>query len=402
MNSQTYKNNYRQHYDYMMLALAPLIICASFIYSARVLLVCGAAFVTARIVDVAMAVIRKQDIDVDDKSSAVAALTFAMMLPVSVPLYIVVVTVALTVMVGKHAFGGKDAYPFSLAALAMCVAAVNWPNEVFKAVTPLTDVNFWTGAAQSALTGSSQIKLGGLPYISTFDLLLGNHPAAMGSAFVLVIVAIGIFLLATKQITWHIPVSFLVTCSIFALIFPRIYGVSRLYSLKYEILCSAIVFYAVFMMNEPATTPKNPRAKLIFGVLTGVLTMLFRYFGSYEIGGCFALLLVNATEGYWDRLFENKADDTEKEDKPIKVTVKPEKTHSKHQPETNGKKLYKKEPVAAKPVKAVKQPKDIDATTTLDIISRAEDEIDQVDFSTQTIDMEQALREFEERYKGGK
>ena len=135
MNSQTYKNNYRQHYDYMMLALAPLIICASFIYSARVLLVCGAAFVTARIVDVAMAVIRKQDIDVDDKSSAVAALTFAMMLPVSVPLYIVVVTVALTVMVGKHAFGGKDAYPFSLAALAMCVAAVNWPNEVFKAVT---------------------------------------------------------------------------------------------------------------------------------------------------------------------------------------------------------------------------------------------------------------------------
>lgn len=405
MNSQTYKNNYRQHYDYMMLALAPLIICASFIYSARVLLVCGAAFITARIVDVAMAVIRKQEIDADDKSSAVAALTFAMMLPVSVPLYIVVVTVALTVMVGKHAFGGKDSYPFSLAALAMCVAAVNWPNEVFKAVAPLTSVNFWTGTAQSALTGSSQIKLGGLPYISTFDLLLGNHPAAMGSSFVLVIVAIGIFLLATKQITWHIPVSFLATCTAFSLAFPRIYGVSRLYSLKYEILCSAIVFYAVFMMNEPATTPKNPRAKLVFGVLTGLLTMLFRYYGSYEIGGCFALLLVNATEGYWDRLFEKKTEDSTKEDKPVKEKVKTEKTASKHQPEPNGKKLYRKEPVAEKTVKAVKQPKqpkEMDATTTLDIISRAEDEIDQVDFSTQTIDMEQALREFEERYKGGK
>lgn len=455
MDSMNYKDTYRRHYDYMMLALAPLIISASVVYSSRVLLVCAVAFVTARIVDVAMAVLRKQDIDVDDKSSTVAALTFCMMLPVSVPLYIVAVTVALTVMVGKHAFGGKDAYPFSLAALAMCVAAVNWPNEVFKAVTPLSAVNFWTGAAESALTGSSQIKLGGLPYISTFDLLLGNHPAAIGSAFVLIIVAIGVFLLATKQITWHIPVSFLATCAAFSLAFPRIYGVSRIYSLKYEILCSAIVFYAVFMMNEPATTPKNPRAKLIFGVLTGVLTMLFRYFGSYEIGGCFALLLVNATEGYWDRLFEEgslrsagkaiscslkigtKASEnsekekavkpkTEKKAKPVKEESVAE-THTRHS-DAEGKKVYKKENTSAnksskntksktekaprakkssKPADAVKQkkerkPKDADQTKMLDIISRAEDEIDQVSFSTQTIDMEQALREFEERYKGGK
>lgn len=449
MNSMNYKDTYRKHYDYMMLALAPLIICASVVYSSRVLLVCAVAFVTARIVDVGMAVLRKQDIDADDKSSTVAALTFSMMLPVSVPLYIVVVTVALTIMVGKHAFGGKDAYPFSLAALAMCVAAVNWPEEVFKAVTPLTAVNFWTGAAENALSGLSQIKLGGLPYISTFDLLLGNHAAAMGSAFVLVIVAIGVFLLATKQITWHIPVTFLSTCALFSLAFPRIYGVSRLYSLKYEILCSAIVFYAVFMLNEPATTPKNPRAKIIFGVLTGLLTMLFRYFGSYEIGGCFALLLVNATEGYWDRLFEEGSlrsagkalsctlkigtkepaeDKKEKTAKPKTEKVsKPEKQEpavekQTQQPETTGKKLYKKETSAnektAKPVKhkadkpqsikkssdkpKVKKPKDADQTKMLDIISRAEDEIDQIEFSTQTIDMDQALREFEERYKGGK
>ena len=187
----------QQHYDYMLLALMPLIVCACVIYSARVLLICATAFMTARIVDVATAVARKQEIDAGDKSSAVAALTFCMMLPVSVPLYIVVVTVAVTILVGKHIFGGKDVYPFNLAALAMCMAAVNWPEEVFKAVTPMTGVNFWTGAAQSSLTGSSQIKLGGLPYISTFDLLLGNHPAAMGSAFVLVIVSIGVFLLAT-------------------------------------------------------------------------------------------------------------------------------------------------------------------------------------------------------------
>ena len=73
------------------------------------------------------------------------------------------------------------------------------------------------------------------------------------------------------------------------------------------------------MLNEPATTPKKPAAKLIFGVLTGVLTMLFRYYGSYEIGGCFAILLVNATEGYWDRLFSGQKN--EKAPKAEKQTV---------------------------------------------------------------------------------
>ena len=284
----------------------------------------------------------------------------------------------------------------------MCIAAVNWPGEVFKAVTPMTSVNLWTGAAESTNSALSRIKLGGLPYISTFDLLLGNHAAAMGSAFVLVILSVGLFLLATKRITWHVPVSFLVTCSAISLAFPRIYGVSVLDSLKYEILCSAIVFYAVFMLNEPATTPKKPAAKLIFGVLTGVLTMLFRYYGSYEIGGCFALLIVNATEGYWDRLFTEKQKDESTGDDSVPVTkrVRPvEKEDIKP-----AKKVYTKE-TSSKPAKKLvdKIEDNLSKTSTLDIISRAEDDIDQVDFSTQTIDMERALREFEEKYgKGGK
>ncbi len=461
MSSISKKRLNDRHYDDMMLALLPLIICACVIYSARVLLICGTAFVTARIVDVAMAVLRKQEIDTGDKSSTVAALTFSMMLPVSVPLYVVVMTVAVTVLVGKHAFGGKDAYPFSLAALAMCMAAVNWPSEVFRAVKPFTPVNFWTGAAQTAVSGSTRIKNGGLPYISMLNLMLGNHAGAIGTSFIIIIAAVAVFLLINKRITWHIPVTFLVTCSAIALAFPRIYGISRIDSLKFEILSSAIVFYAVFMLNEPATTPKNPKAKIIFGFLCGVLTMLFRYYGSFETGGCFALLLVNATEGYWDRLFDSdkKQDETkpaekaetaqayktEKEILPAEKKLKPEhpvaetvkekavkektvkeEKHNLHrekkkdtashsEEKAEGRKVYKAEP-SDKPAKA-KRPKPADKQpaekkkepkqskkssvgSTITMISRAEDDIDQVEFSTLSIDVNEALRAFEERYSG--
>ena len=412
------KTDSRSYYDDMFLALLPIILCASVVYSRRVLLVCGVATITARVVDVAMALLLKKDIDAEDKSSIIAALTFSMMLPVSIPLYIVVVTVSLVVMVGKHIFGGKDVYPFSLAALGMCMAAVNWPEKVFQAVRPLTKVNFWTGEAVNVISGTELIKLGGLPYISTFDLLLGNHPGAMGMSFLLVVFACGTFLIVNKRITWHVPVTFLITCATFSLLFPRIYGVSRLYSLKYEMLCSSVLFFSIFLINEPATTPKNPKAKIIFGFLCGFMTMIFRYFGSYEIGGCFALLLINATVGFWDRLFEADSSEienmnvvqnrklatiSEKSDKSQNEVKKPKVKETndvsvKKQTKNNTKKSNKNNLEKKNSVKSPKQKDNLSYTTTLDIISRAEDSIDEVEFSTQTIDMNEALQDFEKRY----
>ena len=453
MNDLKMKTESRSYYDDLFMALLPLILCATVIYSARVLLICAVAAITARVVDVGMALLNKKDIDAEDRSSIVAALTFSMMLPVSVPLYIVIITVGIVVLVGKHVFGGKDVYPFSLAALGMCMAAVNWPEKVFTAVAPLTEVNFWTGAATNIISGSTVVKLGGLPYISTFDLLLGNHAGNMGTGFILVILSVAVFLLVTKRITWHVPVTFIVTCMVFALLFPRVYGVSRIYSLKYEILCSSLIFFAIFVINEPTTTPKNPKAKIMFGFLCGLLTMLFRYYGGFEIGGCFALLLVNATVGFWDRIFEEKDFTVKKmlsfageipmkkisvkkhhkgEDiildadagkvKPMsanKIAEQPAKKAEEPVKEAQPKQTEQKKaenPVKKQPVKNSSRKKTNKKKTTQDkkkketagadalkMIAHAEDNIDQVEFSTQTIDMAQALKEFEEKYgKEGK
>ena len=40
--------------------------------------------------------------------------------------------------------------------------------------------------------------------------------------------------------------------------------------------------------------------------ILGFMTMMFRYFGSYDTGVCFAVLAVNALAGYLDRLFSQK------------------------------------------------------------------------------------------------
>ena len=68
------------------------------------------------------------------------------------------------------------------------------------------------------------------------------------------------------------------------------------------LLSGAMLFASVFLINDPVTLPKNELSRLVYGILLGVATMMFRYFGNYETGVCFALLAVNSLSGYIDRV----------------------------------------------------------------------------------------------------
>ena len=70
----------------------------------------------------------------------------------------------------------------------------------------------------------------------------------------------------------------------------------RLQCVRDELLTGAMLFSAVFLLNEPYTCAHHR-----YGVLVGTITMGFRYYGVYETGVCFALLTVNSISGWMDR-----------------------------------------------------------------------------------------------------
>ena len=147
----------KNHDKYMLIAVVPLLLCGAVLYGPRVLLLNAVAVITARIVDVIVSMVRRQEFDGHDNSSILAAIIFCLMLPVNIPIYVVAASVFLTILVGKHLFGGKDVYPFNLAALAMCCAAVNWPDAVFSAVKPFTKVDLLTGKTAFATASNASL-----------------------------------------------------------------------------------------------------------------------------------------------------------------------------------------------------------------------------------------------------
>lgn len=297
----------------------PLLVMACYLYGARPAALCAAAALTAICCDYLVAWLRGTQKDRTENSSVPAALLMTMLMPATVDYYIIVVATVIIVLVGKAAFGGWGVYPFNPAALGYCAAAVSWPDRVFRYPAPYTAIGLWDTSSATMMDGAAHsLRAGGMPNIRMLNLILGNYAGAMGATSAIVLVAIAMYLWMRRDINVAIPAGFLLTCAFIAVCFPRIGEVSfsmpmaeqlylRYQSLKYELLTGGVLFAAVFLVNEPCTRPKNSRAHLAYGVLMGVMTMMFRYFGSYDVGVCFAVLSVNAISGYLDRAFAPRA-----------------------------------------------------------------------------------------------
>ena len=155
------------------------------------------------------------------------------------------------------------------------------------------------------------LSSGGMLNYSSIALSLGEYAAPMGTGAALVLLACGLFLWSQKDAHMTASVSFLATCALIAFFFPRQAGLAesdvlvnalpRLQCVRDELLTGAVLFSAVFLINEPYTCAHHRMGRILYGVLVGGVSMGFRYYGVYETGVCFAVLAVNSISAWIDR-----------------------------------------------------------------------------------------------------
>ncbi len=301
-----------QYYQDTLWMAIPLLCMSVYFYGERPLAMCIVAAFVANVCDRFVALLRRRDYVKNDYSSESFAVALALLLPAAIHWYVLIFSVVICVLLGKEAFGGYGNYPFHPTAVGYVVAAVSWPNEVFSYTQVNVRLPLFIGEDISFVSSmSNTLKLGGLPIINIDDLLLGNYAGAMGTTAVLVIAACSLFFLARRDINLLAPLAFLGACAAVIILFPRQADLTgalmetmpeRLNLLKYEMFSGAMCFGAVFLICEPFTCPKHWGARFIYGVLLGVAAMMFRYYGVYETGICFALIGVNSVSGWLDRI----------------------------------------------------------------------------------------------------
>ena len=301
-----------RYYKHICFMAVPVLCMACFLYGVRPLLLCGIAVLTGNLCDRLVSLLRRRVYQAGDFSNESFALVIALLMPVTVDIYVLIAAVLAGVLIGKEIFGGYGSYPFNPAAVGYVVAAVSWPEQVFRYPQPYTSIPLWDASmVPVSSTIEDTLRSGGMLNIRSLVLSLGEYAAPMGTGAALVILACGLFLWTQKDAHMSASVSFLLTCALIAFFFPRQAGLAdsavlsnilpRLQCVRDELLTGAILFSAVFLLNEPYTCVHHRMGRILYGVLVGVVSMGFRYYGVYETGVCFALLAVNSVSAWIDR-----------------------------------------------------------------------------------------------------
>ncbi len=301
-----------RYYKHICFMAVPVLCMACFLYGVRPLLLCGIAALTGNLCDRLVSLLRRRVYQASDFSNESFALVIALLMPVTVDIYVLIAAVLAGVLIGKEIFGGYGSYPFNPAAVGYVVAAVSWPEQVFRYPQPYTSIPLWDASmVPVSSTVEDTLRSGGMLNIRSLVLSLGEYAAPMGTGAALVILACGLFLWTQKDAHMSASVSFLLTCALIAFFFPRQAGLAdsavlsnilpRLQCVRDELLTGAILFSAVFLLNEPYTCVHHRMGRILYGVLVGVVSMGFRYYGVYETGVCFALLVVNSVSAWIDR-----------------------------------------------------------------------------------------------------
>lgn len=280
----------------VIFALLALLVMPCVHYGPRPLTMAAASVLTALLCEIIFSLIQRRTVSVSELSSVVTGLIAVMLLPLNAPMWLPCAASAFAILVAKGPFGLFGHTPFNPAAAGVAFCALCWPEKVFSyfdptrpAVLPILGSCSYQAAQSPAAVLKSGLKPGTLP----LDLLWGTGVGPLGTTAVLVIGACGLFLFARRTAKPEAALCFLGMAALAAAWFPRI-ACSPLTSVKYELLSGSLFFCSVFMVTDPITAPRTFAGRCLYGAFAGGMTMVFRRYGAFEQGVCFALLIANA------------------------------------------------------------------------------------------------------------
>lgn len=273
------------------ISLLPAAIAGCIIFGLSALWVILVCVLSAVLSEYVFNAITKRTQTIFDLSAVVTGLLLALNLPANTPLWQGAVGSVFAIIVVKCIFGGIGCNlvnPAMTARVFMLVAFTNlatpaYPLDAVSSATPLAD-----------------LANGTTP--SIIDLFLGNIGGAIGETSALALLIGGVYLLARKVITWHIPVS--IIGSVFVLSF-LLDGFSFVNALSW-ILAGGLFIGAFFMATDYVTSPATAKGKIIYGIGIGFITVLIRFYGNYPEGVSFAILMLNILNPYIEKASRRK------------------------------------------------------------------------------------------------
>lgn len=216
----------------------------------------------------------------------VSGLLIPMIMPVGAPLWMVALSTAFAVIIGKEIFGGTGMNIWNPALLARAFFFFSYPSQI-------SGDSVWIASETDAIsqaTPLAEMALGQPLSYSTADMFWGFIPGSVGETSTFCILIGAIILLLTNVASWRTMLSVFAGGFLMALVFQPISHIEA----YQQLLMGGFAFGAVFMATDPVTSSQTNTGKYIYGLLIGAMAIIIRCINpGYPEGMMLAILLMN-------------------------------------------------------------------------------------------------------------
>lgn len=236
-------------------------------------------------------------------SALITGILLAFNLPSILPWWMVIIGAVVAIGIGKMSFGGLGCNIWNPALvgrvfllISFPAAMTTWPDGVPSAFDGATGASTHASTGATLLTHLNSSET--FPSLTDYDILdmaIGHMNGSLGEVGGIAILIGLAYLLLTKTVTWHIPVSMLGSAALFSWAL----GGNPLL----DLFAGGLLLGAVFMATDYVTSPMTRKGQLLYGFMIGFITIIIRRYGAYPEGVSFAILLMNSFVPLINRYF---------------------------------------------------------------------------------------------------
>jgi electron transport complex protein RnfD len=286
----------------VLIALAPALIGSVVFFGPRALTVTLVSVLACFFFEKLWCKLMKQDDKTYDLSACVTGVLLAFVCPPTIAYWQIVLGALFAIILVKMLFGGIGrnivnpalagrAFMFSWPVAMSTWVKVGWANQASV---------FSTADIVTAATPLANMHQGLMPEASIMDMFWGNVGGCIGETSAALLLVGFVYLLARKVITARIPLVYIGTVALLTFLFPM--GNARLPWMAAQLFGGGLMLGAIFMATDYVTSPITKLGQVVYAVGCGALTVLIRYFGGYNEGVSYAILIMNACVVLLDRI----------------------------------------------------------------------------------------------------
>ena len=266
----------------VVIALLPAAGFGIYNFGPRALAVMAVTIASTVLTELLFGWLWKKKITITDMSAVVTGLLLALNLPVSIPLWMAALGGVFAILVVKMLFGGLGQNFMNPALAARCFLLTSFALFMNNFSSAKLGFDSLTSA-----TPLAQLRAG--ETVDLASLVIGRIPGTIGEVSVIALLIGAIYMVVRKVISPVIPLIYIGTVFVFTFLFG---GFNLTYSLS-EICAGGLIFGAFFMATDYVTSPLTPKGQIVYGLILGIVTGIFRLWGASPEGVSYAIIFSN-------------------------------------------------------------------------------------------------------------